>query len=226
MYKLLFCDDDIALYKDKFIKIIQDVLPDTFAPEFITDEEFTYTNKYDAYFLDIEMPTLSGFDIANSLYQKYPNSLFVFLSNHEEFVAIGYKFHPFDFIFKATMEKDLARVLIEIKSYLDKRYRYTLIPCGDVQSKIFISEILYVKSEGNYKHIHTSNNSYLVNTNKTDVLWFLKDSNILFIRRSIWVNMEHIVRFVDNKILLSSGESFKVSRRLKQECYKKFLKQL
>jgi len=50
--------------------------------------------------LDIDMPGISGLDLAETLRASNLNLLIIFLSNHEEFVFKAIEFQPFRYIRK------------------------------------------------------------------------------------------------------------------------------
>ena len=56
--------------------------------------------KYDIMFLDIDMPEMSGFEIASELRKEKSNCLIIFITSHSELVYDSLDFQPFNFIRK------------------------------------------------------------------------------------------------------------------------------
>ena len=51
--------------------------------------------EVDAVFLDIDMPYISGDDVAEALVEKYPNLCIIFFTNREEMVFDVIRFKPY-----------------------------------------------------------------------------------------------------------------------------------
>ena len=54
--------------------------------------------KFDVLFLDIDMPKITGFDIAKSLRKSFSNCFLIFISSHSDLVYKSFDFQPFNFI--------------------------------------------------------------------------------------------------------------------------------
>lgn len=67
-------------------------------------------------FLDIDMPEVTGMELAAKLEEQNPQAIVIFISNHEEavFEAIHYK--PFRFIRKAYLQAELSEALQSLKN--------------------------------------------------------------------------------------------------------------
>lgn len=65
-------------------------------------------------FLDIEMPDMSGFELAAYIEEKHTGLPYVFLTGHADFAAESYEYEPVDFLTKpvdvARLEKTFERV--------------------------------------------------------------------------------------------------------------------
>ena len=61
----------------------------------------THGNEpFDAIFLDIDMPKVTGFDVAEMLRADFSNCFIIFITTHAELVYESMGFQPFDFIRK------------------------------------------------------------------------------------------------------------------------------
>ena len=61
----------------------------------------------DLLILDIDMPGISGLDLAETLRANNLKLLIIFLSNHEEFVFKAIEFQPFRYIRKIKLETEM-----------------------------------------------------------------------------------------------------------------------
>lgn len=67
---------------------------------------FSEKIKIDAFFLDIDMPEINGFQIAKNIRTLYPNCIIVFCSNHNELVYESFEYEPFGFCVNQIMRGD------------------------------------------------------------------------------------------------------------------------
>lgn len=218
---ILFCDDEIEYLK----YAIHNVMKENFINEvdyaFATDQNFSYQKDYDAYFLDIEMPSKPGFVIAKTIYEKNKDSIFIFMTSHEHYKMNGYGYHPFDFIAKNDLAKEIKRVIMELLKKFEAKQAFVHIKSQGI--KIALADLLYVMTEDNYRHIITTKKDILLRSNDEDLQELLNVKDMLFIRRGVWVNMQHIAKFKNDTMEMTDKHIFKVSRKLKKQCHEQYL---
>ena len=74
----------------------------------LIDSFFSFTQldleeKYNLYILDIDMPDISGFQIARKIYDRYPDATIVFCTNHDDLVFDSFKLDAFYFVRKISL---------------------------------------------------------------------------------------------------------------------------
>ena len=171
-------------------------------------------NSFDVILLDIDMPQKTGFEVADEIYQKQPNTNVIFVTSHEELAYQAYDYHPYQFVHKSDLDK-LPRVLETLYNKIVSRSQYD----GVVHLKlggiidVNVNEVLYIKSEKNY--------ILIMNTNKTMFKYRGKIKNVYaqlieygFIHphRSYVVNCRYISDFDRKEITMKNGEIISVSR--------------
>ena len=57
-------------------------------------------DSHDAFFLDVEMPKVDGFQLADKIRNKLPAAIIVFLTSHSELAPDGYKFRALRYVSK------------------------------------------------------------------------------------------------------------------------------
>lgn len=100
--------------------MIDDLYPVLYEIQTETDQSFNIDAQFDIYFLDIDMPGISGFDLAEKIHNRYPEALIVFLTTHEELSMEGYQYQAFRFISKLRLDSMLPRVLKALKEYFEQ----------------------------------------------------------------------------------------------------------
>lgn len=86
------------------------------------------------------------------------------------------------------------------------------------------AEILYAIADGNYSHVYLTNGRKVKVLRKIkEVCQLLPDENFIRVHRSHLLNLEHVIRLNENeKVMMSNGESFAVSRNRKVNFIEKF----
>ena len=101
--------------------------------------------EVDAVFLDIDMPYISGDDVAEALVGKYPNLCIIFFTNREEMVFDVIRFKPYRFIKKQDTAKieDVMNTLVQ----RSEQEGHILIEKGKAELvKVHVREILYIEA--------------------------------------------------------------------------------
>ncbi len=67
--------------------------------------------RFSLIFLDIEMTSMSGMEVASSLYLTAQNTEIIFVSGFEDYVYESFKYKPLRFIQKEHINKELPEAL-------------------------------------------------------------------------------------------------------------------
>ena len=127
MIQVAICDDEKKVSDE-----IADKVQDTFlrlncrTELFKTDDPFALTehikdSKPDILFLDIDMPRLSGMDIAQFLIDSGADTLLIFVTSHDALVYSSFRYHPFGFIRKSHFDEEIDSVAQSIVHELQKK---------------------------------------------------------------------------------------------------------
>ncbi|WP_432662431.1 LytTR family DNA-binding domain-containing protein [Wukongibacter baidiensis] len=171
------------------------------------------THRPDVIFLDIDMPQISGLDLAGQLLEKYPDVHIVFITAHDEYALNAFGVNAIDYILKPTSPKRLKQCIdkvIRIKNTYSKdlvqsisnEYRETI-------KKIFVyeddnivllhpEEIYYIKASNKYTNIKTEKKLYHSNNPLKYFESKLSDCSFCKIHRSFIVNLNMIKGFTQN----------------------------
>lgn len=122
MIKIAVCDDDRDFSSRMKLLIEQHFLAQSIEADvsiFSNGNCFLSENTdYNAFFLDIDMPDIGGFDVAEQISN---DTLIVFVTTHDERVYSSLKFRPFRFIRKAHLEAELPETLDAVQQEILKR---------------------------------------------------------------------------------------------------------
>ena len=80
-------------------------------------------NKTDILFLDIDMPVMTGFDIANVIRENDDEIKIIFVSAFENLVYTSFRYNPFRFIRKGYEDKELEEAWKASRKALETFYQ-------------------------------------------------------------------------------------------------------
>ncbi|SNR25928.1 two component transcriptional regulator, LytTR family [Maribacter sedimenticola] len=197
-----------------------------------------YLEKHtpDCLFLDIEMPTMDGFQFIKKLTNK--NFPVVITTAYNQYALKAIKSEALDYLLKPIDTDDLEETITKIKKFNNKNFsmeklemallnfnskashnRITLNTDGKL---LFLEsdEILYAESDGNYSTIFLSDGQKIVLTKKLkEVNEILPDDSFFRIHNSYIVNLNKIKEFLktDGYVVLKSNHKIPVSRQKKSD---------
>lgn len=169
----------------------------------------------DAVFLDIDMPELDGFEVAEMLQDSRKNALIIFVTNHEDKVYQSWKYQPFWFVRKSHMEDldiVLPRLLAKIDAQYEKEGNFFNLQCENFVVEIDINLLMYIES---FKHdiiIHYKDKKQQIRckiSNAEEQLSFL---NIIRVQNGFLVNCRFVSKITSREVILTNGYKINLSR--------------
>lgn len=169
----------------------------------------------DIFILDVEMPDMDGFELADKIREYTETSVIIFLTSHDEMASMGYKSKALRYVIKLNLERDIEEALesavAEISSADDKtitlhRYNdYWRIPYKDIicVSRIYRQLVITTRLLGEITD----------NRGIKEFFDTLEDNRFLFIDRSCFVNIDYISRINGFSLKLKDGQVLPISRR-------------
>lgn len=126
-----------------------------------------HEENYNMYIFDIEMPGMSGLEMAKEIWKEDAKALFCIPDRLYRYVMGVLEVVTFDFIKKPVTIKKLSPVLLKAASYLDLTRQEFVFSYRKNQFRIQYSDILYIEKKGRKAYIHivseTFEASYIVN---------------------------------------------------------------
>ena len=189
-------------------------------------EYLTYNSQnVDLVFLDIQMPTMNGFDFLDSF--KTRNFEVIFVTAYDEYAIKAIKESAVDYILKPVEQEELEKALKKIVSKHKQKDQHNgkiTIPLENKLMFLDSDDIIYCKSDGNYSKIHTDKESYLISKTLKFVENLLPSDQFYRIHQSYIVNLKCITAFdrSTNYVQLNNQKQLPVSRSKRSD----FLHQL
>lgn len=149
----------------------------------------------DCVFLDIQMPGLSGLELAEVLgHFKEPPPV-VFVTAHEQHAVDAFDLHAVDYVLKPVSPARLAEAVRRIEGGTERPAEDTQIPVerGGVTRFIDRGDITHVEAQGDYARLHTtSGENYLIRTPLSTLEEEWRSAGFWRIHRSLLVSLGHV----------------------------------
>jgi two-component system LytT family response regulator len=193
-------------------------------------------NTPDCLFLDIEMPTMDGFQFIQKLSNKdFP---VVITTAYNQYAIKALKNEAIDYLLKPIDTDDLKDTIVKIKKFNARTYtadrlekillnfnaneKHKKITFNTDGKLVFLEseEILYAESDGNYSTIYLSDGNKIVLTKKLkEVNELLPNDSFFRIHNSYIINLTKIKEFLktDGYVVLQSNHKIPVSRQKKSD---------
>lgn len=193
----------------------------------------------DVVFLDIQMPGLSGLQVAAQL-ELDVSPLIVFVTAYDAHALAAFDLGAVDYLLKPYDEERFRRALNRVRERLHApEHRRSavrvareqtgasdrlLVPAGDGLQMIDSAGIHFLEADDNYVHVHTADQTYLLRRTLRDLLQQLGEQHFVRIHKSAAVNIAEIDSLAplfkgDYELRLRSGRSLRLSRRFATELF-------
>lgn len=191
--------------------------------------KYLNSNKVDLIFLDIHMPSFSGFDFIQTL--KSPPKIILTTSDKnfalqafEYECVVDYLVKP---ITKERFDKSLLKLShfdevkeVESEEIINKNIEFIYVSVDRRLVRINIPDIYFVEAKGDYISIKTEKKNYIVHSTLKKIEDKLPSSLFLRIHRSFIINTSQIVDIEDNSVLIKKSV-IPISRSNKSELMKR-----
>ncbi|MFW6868642.1 LytR/AlgR family response regulator transcription factor [Nocardioides sp. CPCC 206347] len=177
--------------------------------------------EVDCVFLDIQMPGLTGLELAEVLSRFKQPPPIVFVTAHEQHAVDAFDLRAVDYVLKPVRPERLAeavrRVLADTAAPAPVADTQVAVERGGVTRFIDRRDITHVEAQGDYARLHTkAGENYLVRVPLTTLAEDWAESGFHRIHRSLLVALAHVteVRSDSGRTSVMVGEiELPVSRR-------------
>ena len=153
-------------------------------------------NKYDLVFLDIQMPEVTGLELANKIIELEPKTFIVFQTAFDEYAIDAFKAGGVDYILKPTTKESIKKALDRVKTYLeskpDESSKKIMGKRGNKIYLIELDDIYYIKADLDEVIVKVKDADVYVRKKIGSMEELLENKNFFRIHRSIIVNVDKI----------------------------------
>lgn len=117
--KILIVDDE-KLASSRVARILNElgITDITISNDSLEASEYIVKNKYDIIFLDIQMPNMTGLELANKILELEPKTFIIFQTAYDQYAIEAFQSGGIDYILKPTTNENINNALQKVKKFL------------------------------------------------------------------------------------------------------------
>lgn len=221
----------IALVEDEknYVNVLQSYLAE-FEKETQTPIEFRHFSggdellssdweKWDILLLDIEMPGIDGMALARKIREINKEILIIFVTRMAQYAMAGYEVSALDYILKPVNYNAFSMKMRRAVDLINmRRPRYVTAADKNSVHKILVESIIYVEVQGHTIYYHMSGDTVSSTGSRTisSLEKELQPWGLVRCNQCYLVNMRYVRSVEKDKVILTDGESLRMSRSRKK----------
>lgn len=171
-----------------------------------------YSAAYDLIFLDIQMQRLDGMQTAERIRELDAEVYLIFITNLGSYAIQGYSVNALDFVLKPVNFLMLKQLLQRVEKLLaGKQKKYIPLPTARGMTRLDISLIHYIETDGHAVHIYTEDGDWRVRESMKNMETKLAEYGFYRCNSCYLVNLAHVEQ-VDGSEVVVAGHPLSISR--------------
>lgn len=226
MIRIAICDDENRILED-LSRMVLELIPDADVSAFGEGRALIDSADkagYDVVLLDIDMPDLNGLEVALSFQAADRKPLIIFVTSHDELVYDSLQLHPFGFVRKSYLDKELKKVLEDAVEEVSSRDKYFFFHTASGDIKLQLDDILYFESEGNYIKIKTGSDEFRFRETMQALEMSLKSDGFIRVHKGFLVNQEAVKIINSDKLVLNDNTEIPFGRSYQENARKMLMR--
>lgn len=225
--RIYLCDDEQKMLEN-IVDRLQEYVPEAEVEVFTSGKTLLQRlgeKNCDVLLLDIDMPELSGMEVAEQLSVLETRPLLVFVTGHDELVYESFQYHPFGFVRKQFLE-ELKKVVSDCEAELLQGRKHFNFHTADGEVCLLLSEIMYFESDANYLKLYTKEQEYRFRSTIAAMEASLAKEGFIRIHKGFLVNQSAIRLFGTEAVELVNGKKLPVGKTYAENAKQQFMRYL
>jgi two-component system response regulator LytT len=152
--------------------------------------------RYDVVFLDIELPGMTGIEVARLVLDRSERPAVVFVTAHERYAVDAFAVEAFDYLVKPVEPERLARVVERLARERKREApvveKIAVVSAGGARTLLDYDAVYWVEADGDYSRVHTYDRAYLSTSSLRELEEALRPGRFARIHRSHLVNLAKV----------------------------------
>lgn len=180
-------------------------------------------NEVDLIFLDIQMPDLSGMELARILDGKTSTKKpkIIFTTAYNQFAVEGYKVDALDYLLKPFSYEEFLKAATKAYQFFENQSKNTVVKVETEKQvdyiflkveyqliKVMLKDITHIEAYKDYVKVHLKDkpNPLLSLTSMKSMEELLPSDNFMRVHRSFIINLDHIDSVSRNVIHIGNAQ--------------------
>jgi DNA-binding LytR/AlgR family response regulator len=175
----------------------------------------------DILLLDVQLGDgQNGIELARELRKDDGRLIIVFVTAFDDFIGLGYDVSALHYLLKPVSAEKLNEVLNRAREQLLRQPRYVMLP---LNIRLKAGDIRYARAFSHYVELYTTGQSFRMKISMNELEELLGDG---FFRchRSYIAGMDHVKMISRGLMVLDTGETLPLSRRLYDAANQAFIR--
>ena len=173
--------------------------------------DFLKNNTVDLFFLDINMPHLSGISFYKSL--KNPPKV-IFTTAYSEYALEGFEVEAIDYLLKPFSFERFVKAVTKVKALNDNKTDYILLKSDKKLHQIKTDDIYFIEGLGDYIKVHLKDAYLVTYKSLTKMNDLLPKSDFIQDHKSFIINKKKLDYIAGNLAVVNTnkiplGQKFK-----------------
>jgi two-component system response regulator LytT len=149
---------------------------------------------YDVVFLDINMPALSGIDLAETLAGLEHPPAIIFVTAHSEHAVKAFEVAAVDYLVKPVEAERLRTAMGRVAPAAEAPVRIERVPVEKAGRKLLlqVQDIMYIMAKDDYSYIFTGGERYLSTLSLAQLETRLQPQGFFRVHRRFLVNLAQV----------------------------------
>lgn len=227
-YRIAVCDDEQIYIQDikDYLKAYESetqnkvIVTEYQNPEKLYQDFYDKKLDVDMMFLDVDMPEMSGVDLAVKVREIDKNMPICFITAHEEYAVAAYRVDAVSYItkpikyreFKKLVDKSIIQLLY-LKDAKAAEERYLSITCKRDKAIVDLYKVLYIEKRRNQCMFHLEDGEIICYESLMNIYKRLDHQQFYMVHQGYIVNFNAIKEVKQTVICLGENREIPVSRK-------------
>lgn len=236
MIRIGICDDNGVMLNN-----LKNIIGKAFAEHTTDFEVLTYSSgtllinehkqePFHIIFLDIDMPKVTGFDVAKTLRDEFSNCFIIFVTSHSELMYESMDFQPFHFIKKNSDEpisSSVNRIVKKLMKHMRQNEKVVLEDDISGRHAVYIHNIIYLESDKHYVkyYVKDMDEPIKMRENISECEERYSYYDFVRIHKRYLINLKYLSNFdnTNNEVLLGTiSKKLAMSKNYKKDVDEKY----
>lgn len=187
------------------------------------------TSNIDAVFMDIQMPGISGIDLARKLRESNQELAIIFTTGIDDYIAEGYELEAIHYLIKPVSAQKVRFCLDKIAQKESIKEQYITINGVEDIFKVAYSKLWWISAMGHHVMIGVEDENGIVkrvsagNSIGEMEKLLLTDRMFRKTHRSYIVNLAHVRSITKTDVIMDNQDMIPLSRRMYQQVNESFI---